>query len=318
MEKKCCRELENFNSLCGLKIKEVKALLVKKVKEKGELLKWQDQLSSDIEQIQLRQFSENSNESNKTEQPLTEGSTSFDDDGVQPKPTIQDVRMKPKIKPYRSHTPKIISLVDNRCYFIPNLHSSISKTALMNYFSDIGMVDKVFINETGDNAGALVFFQGFYEKMPALTFDFEINGHVMKAIDKSVLPIPGETKSLMVSGNIAKLSESILCDYFRSFGEIVNYSDTSKRNSKYGWKFVFIKFRDSFSVEKAVGECKGFQKLSEIDVFLSFSIVASSHQRCFHRNQKSKELLARQHVKPTNIRSIFLYKLTETFSKCKK
>lgn len=67
-------------------------------------------------------------------------------------------------------------------------------------------------------------------------------------------PFPETTRSMMVSGNISKITESSLCNYFSKYGKIVNFSDTSRAVRSSGWKFVFIKFSDPSSVDKAIGE----------------------------------------------------------------
>jgi hypothetical protein len=93
-----------------------------------------------------------------------------------------------------------------------------------------------------------------HQKTPVQDAGLKSTLEPYRSNDSSTLAIPEKTRSLMLSGNIGKLSETSIRNYFSSFGKIVNYSDTSRVKRSEGWKFVFVQFRDYSAVDKAVGE----------------------------------------------------------------
>jgi len=62
--------------------------------------------------------------------------------------------------------------------------------------------------------------------------------------------IPLVTRSLMASGYIESLTEDDFIDFFSHFGELVDFTDICHKRK--GWKFVFLKFASSRSVDIAV------------------------------------------------------------------
>lgn len=248
------RKILSFNYLQDRKISEFKKQIAKKQKEKEELLLQQAKIISEIDRIKFKKSSVESSET--FEKSSTKDSNSDDENEVETQ-SQRTQEEKSSLEPYRvtSSKAKVIPLCYNHCFYIANVHPTISKEDLQSYFTNMGIVQRIFLTtiDKSKDREANIYFQAFFDVIPEKTFDFVIDGHQMKAVDKSTLPIPEMTKSMMVSGNISSLSKLNLCNFFCKYGKIVNFSDAS-RTSRNRWKFVFIKFSESKSVDEAVGK----------------------------------------------------------------
>jgi hypothetical protein len=215
----------------------MKILIIKKAIEKEELLKMHDFIASDLKKVQI------SGSSNETEPEKSSK-----------KEEQKTIAQSSKPKSAQEKVPVIIPLDSNCCYCIFDLHRSIDKASLKWYFDKIGVVQRVFMpSRLEKGVGAFVHFEAFFDKIPDKSFEIEIDGHRMKAVEKTSMPIDADTQSIMLSGKIGGLSRNVICDFFRQFGEVLNFSDSSNSRAD-GWKYVFLKYRHSSSVNDVIGK----------------------------------------------------------------
>jgi RNA recognition motif-containing protein len=208
-----CRKFKLLNHQIEESISKYKVMLAKKEQEKAQLLRDKEKLLNESKHL------ESSEETEEVDCPVT-------------------------LQHYQP--PKAVNTARNCCYIITNLQSSISKLELSDFFSKVGVIERIFISTSGT---AYIYFQGFYQKPPP-SFEFNIKGHRIRAVEKPL----NKSRSIVVSGNISRLKKSHFVNYFSRFGEIVNFTDTSKKTGHNSWGYVFIKFKDSLSADEAYGK----------------------------------------------------------------
>lgn len=157
------------------------------------------------------------------------------------------------LEPYQPEAHNIIQV--KRCYIIKNLPYSYMKQDLYRNFSKIGLIERIFFPCHGI---AYIYFEGFFETLPALTIELTIGGRRLEAKEKQSIPIPLTTCSIMASGKVSCLSKSDLVKHFSKFGNIVNLKNLPRKSlSNSGcYQFIFIKFSDPSSVLLAIGKIK--------------------------------------------------------------
>lgn len=160
---------------------------------------------------------------------------------------------KPAVQPEHSSRPLNLQ-AKSRNYIIHNVHPTITKFDLGTFLSKIGTIQKIYFE---CKTTAFVQFTELHNQTAA-TIDFEVKGHRMRAVETMSVPIQQPTRSIMVSGNIARISKSDIEKYFSAFGEVERVSDTSKK-SEYCWKYIFVKFKEYSSAEKVIGELFRFK-----------------------------------------------------------
>lgn len=133
-------------------------------------------------------------------------------------------------------------------FFIENVDPRINEDNLLDYFEVFGEVIDVGIDQT--DRKAFITFLYFCDKRPGKNHNIQDIPITLESVYKT--PDILRTSTIMVTGDIESISGDNFRKLFTNVGVFVDFRRTVNRKTKKPSQFVFIKFKDHFSINSCV------------------------------------------------------------------